>query len=95
LKQQIGNPRDYDQNRQAPDSFLLETDLSIPQPTTEPQHSVPEPILDLKESFTPIKSLNTFLFEWKIKARITKKHLKKSWRNQRSSGSLLNIELID
>ncbi len=46
-------------------------------------------------TYTPIKSLNTFLFDWKIKARVTKKHLKKSWKNQRGCGSLLNIELID
>jgi hypothetical protein len=47
------------------------------------------------QSFTPIKSLNTFLFDWKIKARVTKKHAKKSWKNSRSEGTLLNIELID
>ena len=29
------------------------------------------------DSYTPIKSLNTFLFDWKIKARVTKKHNKK------------------
>jgi len=46
-------------------------------------------------AYTPIKSLNTFLFDWKIKARVTKKHQKKSWKNQRGCGSLLNIELID
>ena len=45
--------------------------------------------------YTPIKSLNTFLFDWTIKARITKKHPKKDWKNAKSSGCLLNIELID
>lgn len=45
--------------------------------------------------YTPIKSLNTFLFDWKIKARITKKHPKKQWKNAKGAGSLLNIELID
>jgi hypothetical protein len=30
-------------------------------------------------SYTPIKSLNTFLFDWTIKARVTKKHAKKAW----------------
>ena len=47
------------------------------------------------ESFTPIKSLNTFLFDWKIKARVTKKHNKKTWKNSRGQGTLLNVELID
>ena len=33
--------------------------------------------------YTPIKSLNTFLYDWKIKARVTKKPNKKMWRNQK------------
>ena len=37
----------------------------------------------VSESYTPIKSLNTFLFDWKIKARVTKKHNKKTWKNNR------------
>ena len=45
--------------------------------------------------YTPIKSLNTFLFDWKIKARITKKHGKRQWKNAKGQGSILNIELID
>ena len=47
------------------------------------------------DSYTPIKSLNTFLFDWKIKARVTKKHNKKTWKNNRGQGTLLNVELID
>jgi ssDNA-binding replication factor A large subunit len=39
--------------------------------------------------------LSTFIFDWKIKARVTKKHQKKAWKNSRGAGSLLNIELID
>ena len=30
-----------------------------------------------EEQYTSIKSLNTFLFDWKIKARVTKKQPKK------------------
>jgi ssDNA-binding replication factor A large subunit len=52
-------------------------------------------LADTRSTYTPIKSLNTFLFDWKIKARVTKKHQKKAWKNQRGHGSLLNIELID
>lgn len=48
-----------------------------------------------EQQYTPIKSLNTFLFDWKIKARITKKHAKKTWKNAKGEGSILNIELID
>jgi hypothetical protein len=43
----------------------------------------------------PIKALNTFSQEWIIKARITKKHQKKAWKNTKNSGVLLNIELMD
>jgi ssDNA-binding replication factor A large subunit len=49
----------------------------------------------LEGNYTPIKSLNTFLFDWKIKARVTKKHNKKTWKNNRGQGTLLNVELID
>jgi hypothetical protein len=31
--------------------------------------------------YTPIKSLNSFLFDWKIKARVTKKQPIKTWVN--------------
>jgi replication factor A1 len=47
------------------------------------------------DQYTPIKSLNTFLFDWKIKARVTKKHAKKTWKNAKGEGQILNIELID
>ena len=50
---------------------------------------------DQDNQYTPIKSLNSFLFDWKIKARITKKQAKKTWRNAKGEGTLLNIELID
>lgn len=34
--------------------------------------------------FTPIRSLNTFTNDWRIKARITKKHPRKEWKNART-----------
>ena len=51
--------------------------------------------VNLDDQYTPIKSLNTFLYDWKIKARVTKKHPKKMWRNPKGQGTLLNVELID
>ena len=45
--------------------------------------------------YTPIKALNTFTQEWKVKARLTKKHALKSWKNAKTAGVLLNIELMD
>lgn len=48
-----------------------------------------------EDHFTPIKSLNTFNFDWKIKARVTKKHTKRPWKNARTEGWVFNIELMD
>jgi hypothetical protein len=33
--------------------------------------------------------------DWKIKARITKKHPLKMWKNEKGKGSILNLELLD
>lgn len=66
-------------------------------PATEQiKDRITEVLGDISEvHYTPIKSLNTFNFDWKIKARITKKHPKKAWKNAKTAGNLLNIELID
>ena len=45
--------------------------------------------------YTPIKSLNAFMFDWKIKARVTKKFEIKPWKNAKSEGHVMNVELID
>ena len=45
--------------------------------------------------YTPIKALNTFTFDWKIKGRVTKKHPKRPWKNARTEGSVFNIEVMD
>jgi len=45
--------------------------------------------------YTPIKCLNQFQSDWKIKARVTKKYPLKEWSNQKGSGVLLNTDLID
>lgn len=45
--------------------------------------------------YTPVKALNTFNPDWKIKVRVTKKGDVKHWRNARGEGYLLNVDLID
>ena len=50
---------------------------------------------DMQEYYTPIKALSTFIYDWRIKARLTKKGPKKSWKNNRSEGYFINIELMD
>lgn len=45
--------------------------------------------------FTPIKALTTFVNDWIIKARVTKKYERRTWNNARGKGYLMNIDLID
>lgn len=45
--------------------------------------------------YTPIKSLNNFNHDWRIKARVTKKHDMRTWKNAKSEGFVFNIELMD
>lgn len=42
-----------------------------------------------------MKCLNTFSSDWAIKVRVTKKHPLKSWKNDKGSGELLNVDLMD
>jgi ssDNA-binding replication factor A large subunit len=45
--------------------------------------------------YTPINGLTTFNYEWKIKAKVTKKNTVRTWNNKTSNGRLFNIELTD
>lgn len=45
--------------------------------------------------YTPIKALSTFIYDWRIKARLVRKGPRKSWKNARSEGYFMNIELMD
>ena len=48
-----------------------------------------------RDNYTPIKALSTFNTDWTIKARVTKKGDVKEWNNQRGSGKLFNLNLMD
>ena len=50
---------------------------------------------DAQEYYTPIKALSTFIYDWRIKARLVKKGPRKEWKNARSEGYFMNIELMD
>lgn len=56
---------------------------------------VPEDPKGIMDIYTPIKALSTFNYDWRIKARLIKKYERKCWKNARSEGYLLNIELMD
>ena len=49
----------------------------------------------IQDMYTPIRVLNQFSTDWKIRARVTKRDEPKQWRNNRGEGTLMNIELID
>ena len=46
--------------------------------------------------YIPISKLHPSMkWEWRIKARLTKKGERRNWKNERGEGYLMNIELID
>ncbi len=45
--------------------------------------------------YTPIRVLNQFSTDWRIKARVTKKEEPRQWRNNKGEGTLMGCELID
>lgn len=49
----------------------------------------------IDDQYMPLKALNTFSSDWKIKARIVKKHELRRWKNDRGEGEILNIDLMD
>jgi len=49
----------------------------------------------IQEAYTPIRVLNQFSTDWRIRARVTKKGEEKHWRNNKGEGVLMNIDLID
>lgn len=49
----------------------------------------------IMDMYTPIRVLNQFSSDWRIRARVTKRDEPRQWRNQRGEGHLFNLELID
>ena len=49
----------------------------------------------IQDMYTPIRVLNQFSTDWKIRARVTKRDEPRQWRNARGEGTLFNIELMD
>jgi len=43
----------------------------------------------------PVFALNTFLSDWIIKVRVTRKYELRSWNNHKGSGEVLSLDLID
>lgn len=51
--------------------------------------------VEVTDNYMPIKLLNTFVSDWKIKARVTKKAPIRTWNNAKGTGKILNIDLLD
>ena len=49
----------------------------------------------MANAYMPIKALNQFSTDWIIKARIVKKGQMRTWKNDRSEGTLMTVDLID
>lgn len=45
--------------------------------------------------FMPIKAINTFNMDWRIKARVVKKGAMRTYNNAKGPGKLFNIDLVD
>ena len=45
--------------------------------------------------YVPVSCLNTFMRDWAIKVKVTKKYPVRQWNNARGSGTLLNVDLMD
>ena len=43
----------------------------------------------------PVNCLNTFTQDWTLKVKVMKKYELKHWNNQRGSGNILNLDLMD
>lgn len=43
----------------------------------------------------PILALNPFIYEWRIKVRVTRKYELRSWTNQSGTGEIFTVEMID
>lgn len=46
-------------------------------------------------NFHPVKSLNPFMKDFKIKVRVTKKYSVRTWKNARTEGRLFTVNLLD
>lgn len=109
LRAKIGKPKDYNTNKSNGLFPHDEIDISIPEDVVAKMDEIEAEQTDdhfdempqnpasinAHSSYTPIRALNSFVPEWKIKAKISNKGEIKRWSNARGEGYLLNINLID
>jgi hypothetical protein len=47
------------------------------------------------DMFMPVKALNQFSSDWRIKVRVTNKSEPKKWNNVRGTGELFSVDMVD
>lgn len=53
------------------------------------------PVRSDADLYMPVKALNQFSADWRIKVRVTKKYEVKKWNNARGNGELFTVDLVD
>lgn len=106
-KESVNFPESYDHGVPGADNVTMAEPASPPQKASgeESKQTLDEIMrsattsktMDSRPSsaFMPIKALNQFTNDWVIKARVVKKAPIREWKNAKSSGKLLNFDLID
>ncbi|CDW83120.1 replication protein a 70 kda dna-binding subunit [Stylonychia lemnae] len=95
IQSPIGNHRQDNSStnnqRMMPQSVIGQTRFS----NEEQPENQGKRMSSMMEMYTPVRCLNNFSTDWKIRARVTKKGDKKVWRNNKGEGVLMNCDLID
>jgi len=111
LESAIGEPQDYNKNldnNRFPDNIdirvpermssgshiedkLDHINLSERKETLKPNALT----LDDSDHYMPIKALNQFVTDWRIKARVVKKPPLREYKNAKGPGKIMNIDVID
>ncbi|EGD81004.1 hypothetical protein PTSG_10947 [Salpingoeca rosetta] len=73
---------------------------AAPVKTENPYKSPPKPAMPSMAAassgaYSPIMSLHPYLHRWTIRARVASKSNVRTWNNQRGSGRLFSVDLID
>jgi replication factor A1 len=93
-KSPIQNPYKEEEKRMIPGTVVNQPRFSNNNGSTNLNQSRTR-MSSIQEMYTPIRVLNQFSTDWKIRARVTKKGEEKQWRNNKGEGVLMNIDLID
>ena len=77
------------------ESLIEEADIEMDAATEDGDSNSGSKKLPKEEFYTPIKALSTFIYDWRIKARLTKKGQRKQYKNARTEGYFIHVELMD